>query len=161
MKNLFFLFALLALFSPRVFSEPIEESFFMIQYEDGKEMKDIFEIWTVKADLGEKQKDIKIQVVSFVNDAGETHAFQWLHDSNTVSLIAPQTYKAEFNGRLGFPLEVIFELNSDSKNFKTVTGSTRIGARGQSIAIFKPDTKTTTRKVELVNPFSFKTTKDK
>lgn len=137
-----------------VFAELIKGSFLMTEFEDGKQTEDLFEIWTIKANLSSTNPAIQIQAASFVSHAGETRVFPWLHESTQVSQVSPGIYKAELNGRLNpfSGLEVVLELSPGGRKIQTISGSMRAGTRGQSVSVFKPDLKTPNKKIQLVNP---------
>ncbi len=136
------------------FAESIESSFLMTESQDGRQTEDLFEVWSVRANLESPNPTVQIQAASFVTYKGETSLFTWLHESSSVAQVKPDVYKIELNGRLNpfSGLEVVLELSPDRKKIQTISGSMRAGTRGQSVAVFKPDHQTQNKKLLLTNP---------
>lgn len=135
--------------------EMVDQSFMMSEIEDGKLIKDQFEIWTVTANLRGNDPHCVIQVTDFLFDENETHAFNWLHTSKKITEILPGIFKIELNGRLNpfSGLEVVIEISSDTAKIVDMSGNMRVGSKGQSVLVFQIDRDNKNRRIPpIYNP---------
>lgn len=135
--------------------EMVDQSFMMREIEDGRLVKDLFEIWTVTANLRGNNPHCVIQVTSFVVVGNMTHVFNWLHTSKKITEILPGIFKIELNGRLNpfSGLEVVIEISSDTAKITDMSGNMRVGSKGQSIGVFQIDRDNKNRRIPpIYNP---------
>lgn len=140
-----------ALTGPLVQTGPaVAESFLMTVAEDGKNIPDNFEVWEISCDLGEQSCSIK--VASFlVSDL--TRVYLWNHEAKTITEVRPGIYGIEMNGRSSSfsGLEVVIEISGDGSRILDVSGSMRIGVKGQSVRVFHVDRKTQSKRIPPLN----------
>lgn len=156
-KGLFFCIVILILCgTPSAQSfEMINQSFMMSEIEDGRLIKDSFEIWTVAANLRGNDPHCVIQVTSFLVAENEALVFNWLHTSKKITEILPGIFKIELNGRLNpfSGLEVVIEISGDTAKIADMSGNMRIGSKGQSVGVFQIDRDNKNRRIPpIYNP---------
>ena len=135
----------------------LDQSFMMDEVQDGKKIDDGFELWNVvgRFDKANRLSECRIKVVSLLWSENQTHAFVWVHGSQKITDVMPDTYKVEMNGRLNpfSGLDIVIEFNPDRTKIINISGSMRAGTKGQSISVFQINRNSRNRKVPPVyNP---------
>jgi hypothetical protein len=128
----------------------IRKAFIMTEAEDGRLIRDSFEVWdtfcVLRSSSPAGSARCSITAISLAEFGGQTHAFTWRHDSQSVSEIQPGIFRIEMNGRLSLcsGLRVIMRVDKDSR-VEHIEGDMRGGTQCQSIHTYSLDTTTPTR----------------
>ena len=134
--------------------EPLFQSFLMTVAEDGKEIRDHFEIWEVSGDFSGSRPSCLIQAASFIV-SDESRVNIWSHEAQRITHVRPGIFKVEMTGRLNpfSGLEVVIEFSKSRQRITNISGSMRSGTRGQSVRVFHVDRKNENRPLPpLRNP---------
>lgn len=123
-------------------------------FEDGKQ-QDIFEFWELTCELPLTARGCRLEATSFASLSGETHVFQWHHESTSIEQLQPTLLKMKMSSRLSScsGLDLIMDTDQSQSQILDVRGTMQSGTRCQSSVQLKSDFKNRVRRLPPIwNP---------